>query len=62
MRTLDKQVYSLSEDLETYRKWKEGAAKNGCTPLDLVNRYERMGMADYANQLREVIEKMEAAL
>ena len=49
-------------DLDSYRKWKMDAAKNGRTPLEIADEYERLGMRTYALELRKVIEKMEAAL
>lgn len=52
----------FSHDLDTYRKWKDDAAKNGCTAMDIADQLERTGMKEYARKLREVIEKMEAAL
>lgn len=50
----------LPQDREAYRKWKEGAAEKGCTPMEVAEQYERMGMNEYAAQLREVIQIMEA--
>ena len=58
-------TYSLLSflcDLDSYRKWKMDAAKNGRTPLEIADEYERLGMRTYALELRKVIEKMEAAL
>ena len=39
-----------------------GSRKNGIPPMEIAEHYEKMGMAEYARKLRDVIEKMEAAL
>ena len=49
-------------DFETYRQWRAEAEKMGFTPMEIAEHYEKMGMAEYARKLRDVIEKMEAAL
>ena len=50
------------QDAETYRKWKQALEKRGISPLEAAAQYEQMGFASYARKLRELIEKMEAAL
>lgn len=52
----------LMWDLETYRQWRAETEKMGFTPMEMAAQYEKMGMTEYARKLREVIEKMEAAL
>lgn len=52
----------LMWDLETYRQWRAETDKMGFTPMEMAAQYEKMGMTEYARKLREVIEKMEAAL
>ena len=52
----------LMWDLDTYRQWRLEAEKQGCTPMDMAEKYEKIGMVEYARKLREVIETMEAAL
>lgn len=49
-------------DLDAYIHWKTEAEKYGRTPMDIADEYERHGMSEYAGRLREIIEKMEAAL
>ena len=50
------------QDAEMYRKWKQAVDERGSTPLEVAAQYEQMGFASYARKLRELIEKMEAAL
>ena len=52
----------LNEELETYRQWKNEAARSGRTPAEIIDALERYGQHEYAKDLREFIEKVEAAL
>ena len=49
------------EDISTYQKWKEDAAKKGYTPIEIADWFEKIGLTEYAQELREVIGRMEDA-
>lgn len=48
------------DNLETYRRWKEECAKKGKTPADMVQFFRTMGQGDYADQVEDLIQRMEA--
>lgn len=54
---LDKET---AENLATYNRWKADILKKGQTPMDMVSFYRTIGQAEYADQIEEIIQKMEA--
>lgn len=44
-----------------YQAWKEALAKNGKTPMDMVEHYRSIGMGEYADSLLAFIQRMEAS-
>lgn len=54
---LDKET---RDNLETYLRWKEECAQKGKTPMDMVQFCRTMGQGDYADQVEDLIQRMEA--
>lgn len=48
-----------TEDVATYRTWRDELAKSGKTPEELLAQYEAAGMTEYVKQIRALIQQME---
>ena len=55
----DKEALEMEANLKAYHRWKEECAKKGKTPADMVQFYRSMGQDDYADQVEDIIQRME---
>lgn len=51
-----------SEDISTCQKWKEDAARKGYTLMEIADWCEKIGLTEYAQELRNGIVKMEGVI
>lgn len=47
------------QNLETYKRWKSELEEKGKTPSDMVQFCRTMGQGDYADQVEDLIQRME---
>ena len=52
---------AVADNDAIYQGWKAALAKNGKTPMDMVEHYKSIGMGDYASSLLSFIQKMEGS-